>query len=186
MFINGTSWAGEGIIKDGDTIRLGDVTLKAILTPGHTRGSTTWVTTVTDRGKRYNVVFPDGTSVNPGYRLVNDPSYPLTYHRIVIFEQAASAMLQPILVSGDNWPFSYGKPEIVRSAGRVLLHVGATESGSGNFNREMLYVWAKDGWRDADVTSWLDDLRHLLPRGLRVAQSRGPAPRAPRRLRCRP
>jgi hypothetical protein len=99
---------------------------------------------------------------------VNDPSYPPTYHRIVIFEQTASAMFQPILISGDNWPFFYGKPEIVRSAGRVLLHIAATESGTGNFNREMLYVWAKDGWRDADVTSWLDDLRHLLPRGLRV------------------
>lgn len=99
---------------------------------------------------------------------VNDPSYPLTYPRIVIFERTASAMFQPILASGDNPPFSYGKPEIVRSAGRVLLHIAATESGTGNFNREMLYVWAKDGWRDADVTSWLDDLRRLLPDGLRV------------------
>jgi metallo-beta-lactamase class B len=66
----------DRIIRDGDTVRLGDVTLKAIHTPGHTRGSTTWVTTVTDRGKSYSVVFPDGTSVNPGYRVANDPSYP--------------------------------------------------------------------------------------------------------------
>ena len=99
---------------------------------------------------------------------VNDPSYPLTYPRIVIFEQTASAMFQPILISGDNPPFFYGKPEIVRSAGRVLLRITATKSGTGNFNREMLYVWAKNGWRDADVTSWLDDLRRLLPDGLRV------------------
>jgi metallo-beta-lactamase class B len=66
----------DRVVRDGETVRLGEVTLKAILTPGHTRGSTSWATTVTDRGKRYSVVFPDGTSVNPGYRLVNDPSYP--------------------------------------------------------------------------------------------------------------
>src|SRR5205085_601882 len=26
-------------------------------------------------GKSYTVVFPDGTSVNPGYRVIKDPSY---------------------------------------------------------------------------------------------------------------
>ena len=63
-------------IGDGDEVKLGDVTLTALHTPGHTRGSTTWVTTVTDGGKTYKVVFPDGTSVNPGYRVVKNPSYP--------------------------------------------------------------------------------------------------------------
>jgi hypothetical protein len=99
---------------------------------------------------------------------INDPSYPRTYPLMVIFEQTASAMFQPILISGDDPPYFYGKPQIVRSAGRILLHIPATESGSGNFNRELLYVWAKDGWHDVDVTSWLDELRHLLPHGLRV------------------
>src|SRR5262249_16922970 len=66
----------DRIIHDGDTVKLGNVALRAILTPGHTKGSTTWVTSVMDGGRRYSVVFPDGTSVNPGYRLVKDPSYP--------------------------------------------------------------------------------------------------------------
>jgi hypothetical protein len=101
---------------------------------------------------------------------VNDPSYPPTYHRIVIFEQTASSMFQPILISGDNWPYFYGKPQVVRSAGRILLHIPATESGSGYFNREILYVWTKDGWHDLDVTSWLDELRHRLPASLRVVR----------------
>ena len=101
---------------------------------------------------------------------IKDPSYPPIYHRIVIFEQTASAMVRPILISGDNWPFLYGKPEIVRSAGRVLLHIPATESGSGYFNREILCAWTKDGWHDLDVTSWLDELRHRLPAGLRVVR----------------
>ena len=66
----------DRVIRDGDTVRLGDVILTAIHTPGHTQGSTTWVTSVIEGGKAYRVVFPDGSGVNPGYRLAKDPSYP--------------------------------------------------------------------------------------------------------------
>ncbi len=66
----------DRVIHDGDTVTLGDVSLKALKTAGHTRGTTTWVTQVTDGDRRFTVVFPDGTSVNPGYRLVENPSYP--------------------------------------------------------------------------------------------------------------
>ena len=63
-------------LKDGDTVSLGDVTLTAHATPGHTRGCTTWVTTVKDGGRAYVVVFADGTGINPGTRFVRNPSYP--------------------------------------------------------------------------------------------------------------
>jgi metallo-beta-lactamase class B len=63
-------------LRDGDTIRMGDVVLTAFLTPGHTRGATTWVTTIIDDGRPLTVVFPDGAGFNPGYRLAKDPSYP--------------------------------------------------------------------------------------------------------------
>lgn len=66
----------DEVISDGDTVQLGDVTLTALLTNGHTRGSTTFVMNVAEGGRRYTVVFPNGTSVNPGYRLVREPSYP--------------------------------------------------------------------------------------------------------------
>ncbi len=66
----------DRILRDGDTIRLGEVLLTAYHTPGHTRGSTTWVTTVVDSAKAYMVAFPDGAGFNPGYRLVNNASYP--------------------------------------------------------------------------------------------------------------
>ncbi len=65
------------ILRDGDTVKLGEVLLTAYNTPGHTRGSTTWVTTLVDAGKPYTVVFPDGGDFNPGYRLAQWPqSYP--------------------------------------------------------------------------------------------------------------
>jgi metallo-beta-lactamase class B len=66
----------DRVIHDGEKVTLGDVTLTAHKTAGHTRGTTTWVTSITDSGRTYTVVFADGTSVNPGYRLVKNPSYP--------------------------------------------------------------------------------------------------------------
>lgn len=65
----------DTVLRDEDEIKLGDITLKALLTPGHTKGSTTYVTTVVAGGKAYTVVFPDGTGVNPGYRVAGGPSY---------------------------------------------------------------------------------------------------------------
>jgi metallo-beta-lactamase class B len=66
----------DTVLRDGDEIRLGDIAIKAHLTPGHTRGSTSYVTKIAVGGKTYTVVFPDGTSVNPGYRVARNPSYP--------------------------------------------------------------------------------------------------------------
>jgi len=47
----------DKILHDRDTVTLGGVTLTAHLTAGHTRGCTTYTTTVSEGGKSYNVVF---------------------------------------------------------------------------------------------------------------------------------
>ena len=44
-------------LRDGESVRLGGTTLVAHLTAGHTRGCTTWTTTVQEGGKPLNVVF---------------------------------------------------------------------------------------------------------------------------------
>jgi metallo-beta-lactamase class B len=66
----------DRVLRDGDTVRLGELLLTAHHTPGHTRGSTTWTTTLVEAGKAYRVVFPDGGGFNPGYKLAKSPSYP--------------------------------------------------------------------------------------------------------------
>ena len=47
----------DRILHDGEAVTLGGVTLVAHLTPGHTRGCTTWTTTMEEAGKTYDVVF---------------------------------------------------------------------------------------------------------------------------------
>jgi len=66
----------DSVLHDGDTVTLADAVLTAHLTPGHTRGCTTWTMEVMEGGKNYNAVFVGGPNVNDGYNLVTSPSYP--------------------------------------------------------------------------------------------------------------
>jgi metallo-beta-lactamase class B len=62
-------------VKDGDQLKLGGVSVRAIATPGHTMGCTSWAFTIEDGGRPLRVVVIGGTSA-PGYRLVDNPKYP--------------------------------------------------------------------------------------------------------------
>jgi len=62
-------------LKDGDIVRLGGVKMTAVLTAGHTRGCTTWTTTVRLKGGTKNVVFPCSLSV-AGNKLYGNKAYP--------------------------------------------------------------------------------------------------------------
>lgn len=66
----------DRVLRNGDTVRLGEVILTAYHTPGHTKGATTWVTTLVEEKKAYTVVFPDGGGFNPGYKVAQPESYP--------------------------------------------------------------------------------------------------------------
>ena len=66
----------DRVLHDGDEVRLGGTVLTAHLTPGHTRGCTTWTMKVVDGGKSYNVVIIGSPNVNPGYKLVGNKAYP--------------------------------------------------------------------------------------------------------------
>ncbi len=66
----------DRVLHDGNEVKLGDAVLVAHLTPGHTKGCTTWTMQVTDRGKAYNVVMLGSPNVNPGYKLVDNKAYP--------------------------------------------------------------------------------------------------------------
>ena len=66
----------DRVLHDGDEVKLGGTVLVAHLTPGHTKGCTTWTLKAQEAGKTYNVVIVGSPNVNPGYKLVNNPLYP--------------------------------------------------------------------------------------------------------------
>jgi metallo-beta-lactamase class B len=66
----------DRVLHDGDTVRLGGSVLTAHLTPGHTRGTTTWTIDENEGGRILRVVIVGSPNVNPGYKLVGNKAYP--------------------------------------------------------------------------------------------------------------
>ena len=64
------------IVKDGDKVSLGGMTLTAHVTGGHTAGCTTWTFPVTLGGKTYQALDLCSASVLPGYKLGKTETYP--------------------------------------------------------------------------------------------------------------
>lgn len=94
----------DGEVSDGEEVRLGGVVLKAHFTPGHTKGSTSWTTTITEGGRAYKVVIAASLSA-PGYQLIDNPDYP----SIVADYEASIAKLRAlpcdIFLSLHSWDF---------------------------------------------------------------------------------
>jgi len=65
----------DRIVTDGETVRLGDIAITARLTPGHTKGCTSWTLPVRDGGRTFQALFICGASA-PGYRLTGNTAYP--------------------------------------------------------------------------------------------------------------
>jgi metallo-beta-lactamase class B len=66
----------DRVLHDGDTVELGGSRLTAHLTPGHTKGCTTWTTQVHEGPRTLNAVIIGSPNVNPGYVLVGNEQYP--------------------------------------------------------------------------------------------------------------
>jgi metallo-beta-lactamase class B len=66
----------DRVLHDGDEVKLGGAVLVAHLTPGHTKGCTTWTMKLNEAGKTYNAVIIGSPNVNPGYKLVGNTVYP--------------------------------------------------------------------------------------------------------------
>jgi metallo-beta-lactamase class B len=68
-------FTADRIVADGEAVTLGGVTMTAHVTPGHTRGCTTWTTRVEEQGAPLDVLFLCSVTA-PGYRLVGNEAYP--------------------------------------------------------------------------------------------------------------
>lgn len=66
----------DRVLHDGDEVKLGDAVLVAHLTPGHTKGCTTWTMKVSEDEKTYDAAIIGSVNVNAGYKLVGNAAYP--------------------------------------------------------------------------------------------------------------
>jgi metallo-beta-lactamase class B len=66
----------DRVLHDGDTVSLGGAALTAHLTPGHTKGTTTWTMDEVQGGRTLHVVIVGSPNVNEGYKLVGNKQYP--------------------------------------------------------------------------------------------------------------
>ncbi len=66
----------DRVLHDGSLVSLGGTVLTAHLTPGHTKGTTTWTMDETENGRVLHIVIVGSPNVNPGYKLVDNETYP--------------------------------------------------------------------------------------------------------------
>jgi metallo-beta-lactamase class B len=134
----------DRIIKDGETVTLGGMTLRAVLTPGHTPGATTWVTTVQDGNRSYNVVFPGGAAPNGGPLVVGNPKHP-NLDQITLATYAKLKQLTPdIVLQGHPQQAFMGKTDAMKQGVRphpLLQAPGGwlrqQEQGEANFRKRI-------------------------------------------------
>jgi metallo-beta-lactamase class B len=99
----------DRVLHDGDTVALGSTTLTAHLTPGHTKGCTSWGLDVREGGKTYHALIVCSFGVNDGYVLVGNKDYPqIASDYVATFAKARSLPVDVFLGSHGSF---YGLKE---------------------------------------------------------------------------
>jgi metallo-beta-lactamase class B len=94
----------DRILDDGDEVTLGDTTLVAHRTAGHTKGCTSWALEVEEQGETYLALIVGSFGVNPGYILVDNPDYPeIADDYRATFAKARSLPVDVFLGSHGFW-----------------------------------------------------------------------------------
>ena len=99
----------DRVLQDGATVTLGGTTLVARLTPGHSRGCTTWTMQIKEGGERHEVAIIGSMGSNPGFQFVNNPDNPSIADE---FKQGFRVLraLRPDVPLGSH-PAMYGMAE---------------------------------------------------------------------------
>jgi metallo-beta-lactamase class B len=65
-------------VRDGESVELGPLSIKAHYTPGHTQGGISWTWMAFEHGRGMNMVYADSLNAiaGPGFRYSGNPLYP--------------------------------------------------------------------------------------------------------------
>ena len=101
---SGKAMAIDRVIKDGETVTFGGTTLRAHLTPGHTRGCTTWEFPVQDAGKTFNVVIACG-GLQEDATLVGNKNYPEIADHFAQSIKKYKTLKPDVFLAAHSWMF---------------------------------------------------------------------------------
>lgn len=124
----------DRVVRDGETLRIGGVTLRAWLTPGHTKGCTTWTADLP--GPKARRVHFHCSSTVAGQDLHGDPHYPTAAADFRRTFARLKRMKADVFLGGHTEFFDFaGKADRLRAGetdafvdpGELRRHVEATE-----------------------------------------------------------
>jgi len=86
------------VIADGEKVRVGELVVKALFTPGHTSGGTTWTWQSCQRNQCVDVVYADSLNAvsAPEYRFTDHPEWVETFRKSI---EAVRSLSCQILIS---------------------------------------------------------------------------------------
>lgn len=140
----------DRVLEHGDTVEIGGTTLRAVHNPGRTQGTTTWMMTVEDGGRSYNVAFLGSMLPDWGVPLTHNvqhktvvadtrlglnrlkaekPDIVLPGHAQSFFERKVEQVKAGVrphpLLNGGTW-----MPDITEAEANLEATVWAEEQGS--------------------------------------------------------
>lgn len=98
----------DRVLKDGEQVSLGGTTLTAHLTPGHTRGCTTWTMKVPSGGRTYDLVIVCA-GLQEGAQLVNNKGYPEIADDFAKGIKTFKALPADVFLGAHSWFFDLSR-----------------------------------------------------------------------------
>ncbi len=132
----------DRVLKDGQQVTLGGTTLTAYLTPGHTRGCTTWTMRIPSGGRTYDVLIACA-GLQEGARLVNNKDYPEIADDFAKSIKTFRTLPADVFLGAHSWFFDLaGKYKRLGGAANPYLDAGGYKAWVDNQERSYNEVLA--------------------------------------------
>jgi metallo-beta-lactamase class B len=125
----------DRVLKDKEQVSLGGTTLVAHLTPGHTRGCTTWTMRIPEGGRTYDVVIACG-GLQEGAVLVNNTNYPEIADDFARSIATLKALPVDVFLGAHSWFFDLaGKYKRLGGATNPYVDPAGYKAWVGNMEK---------------------------------------------------